>query len=532
MDDLYTHAEDKINEKSFTIVKANKVTITNDISDINKLCTNLMKAKLIKKLDFTAYLSVDSLEPVFNLLKYLPYLQELSFDYIDAHGFQRLTEVLTQSTFSILKLHSFEQLKGVRNFSYGLMNTTSLKVLSINAHFGCYDEFSALILAVAKSRSITDLNLTSYAMKIVAADLRELVSSSKLKYLAMGGINCAPNNEDQITEGLISASILESLTWSTMPTEELTRALFDGIKLNTSLKTLDLSTIRNPTQICDVLKVNRTLTDVQIMGDYVPMDVYCEILVQNKSLKRLQVPLAASERYDSTNISNSLKVNKTITSLQLDNLIFRPYGIFINSLLMNQSLTELDIHAQELSLDEYRMLYTALKEDSHLQRLTFGDFVELPAEVFSEFADVIQTNRVLRYVYVYGRGMSIDAAKKICQALKENDTLTILHHWWRHQIQLEDDNILQDMLTVNRSLTELNFFFDTDCRSVCSKNKEYQSTMITNTIVIIHNLARSRSAFDTFPREVWIEIFTRLRYPGTSYFGDVAKKIFDGYGTK
>jgi hypothetical protein len=115
-----------------------------------------------------------------------------------------------------------------------------------------------------------------------------------------------------------------------------------------------------------------------------------------------------------------------------------------------------------------------------------------------------------------------DLASELRDLIKHNVTiknlaLEITPHTesLRKALELDDD-----FFEVNWALTECQF---SDLAlapayhpalACFERNKKYQKDMLAKTVIILYNMVRSTEALVPLPIELWLQIFSFIRYPG------------------
>lgn len=374
---------------------------------------------------------------------------------------------------------------------------------------------------------------------------------------------------------------------SSIETLTLKNATYNNIlavKQNSSIQTLNIvNTFYLPVsfdQLAEVLKCHSTLTSVSIEFSVqqiklADMQLLCDGMSESKSIKRFNYYWGDWTEYEFLSVEAiTLLFNKFIPRKQTDYLkIHGDTGTSLDCSSIidalkspERSLNGLEFPLFHFKTDQTEALALALEANKSLEHIDLG-ITSFSIEAWQvmqrwlvspmcqlksfllrnrytqitafDVSDVIRCNSSLTTLH-YPSMLSIIDMHKIVSVLKVNDTLTDLDlnyskTFWFHRLLAEkfeaDPNFNFALRKVNflgKELIDVEVVVDI----MLKRNIEYQSLMHINTIILIHNIARDKSSFEQLPREMWLLIFEKLRYPGMTNFKSKAESIFNSYLTR
>ena len=276
---------------------------------------------------------------------------------------------------------------GLKCIIDSLCSNTTLTNLSLKLNGLSLDEIRLISEFLKKNKTLLELNLSS-----------NLLDSSRDYYgfEDQYGIHNEHNGFYYLVEGLKHNTTLTSLNLSQCSIygkENCFQLLFDELKTNSSLTKIDLSknklTSKNIAQLCDVLKVNTHLNELNLSelgGLLSKLSIYndpslnkllCDVLKTNISLTKLILKDAPSSCYPSViinalNLSEVLKVNTTLAYLDLSNTYIKKEGLKVicDALTTNTTLTYLNISDRSMNTEEnVNIINEMLKQNTTLTKL-------------------------------------------------------------------------------------------------------------------------------------------------------------------
>ena len=154
-------------------------------------------------------------------------------------------------------------------------------------------------------------------------------------------------------------------------------------------------------------------------------------------------------------LAEALKVNSTLTVLNLDRNRFGAQGatILAEALKVNSTLTELHLVDNGIGAQGATCLAEALKVNSTLTELhLFGN--DIGPQGATGLAEGLKVNSTLTELDLDGNGIGDQGATGLAEALKVNTTLTVLY-LFGNDIGAQGATDLAEALTVNSTLTVL-----------------------------------------------------------------------------
>jgi len=161
-------------------------------------------------------------------------------------------------------------------------------------------------------------------------------------------------------------------------------------------------------------------------------------------------------------IKDGLSLNKSITTLNLDNNIFKPNidNILGDILLDNKNISTLQLQYCELS--NITEISNALKNNSTLTKLRLG-YNKINTG-YNELSDALKVNSSLNYLGLFDNPINNDDLRVISEALKVNSSLTYINLGNRRNNYYTSIYDLCEALKINSSITKIflpNFIDDT-----------------------------------------------------------------------
>ena len=233
------------------------------------------------------------------------------------------------------------------------------------------------------------------------------------------------------------------------------KILCRGLNSNKNLKKLNLST--------------------NIIGDD-GIEMIIEILQKNNKIEKLKLGDNDLTEESLIMISSFLKENKTMKTLDLsENLLMFEEGIdsFCESLLYNNSLTNLNISGCNLDEEKFFKLFNSLKLNKNLKKLNISDN-NLTDENLSFLYQILILNKNLNSLNIAFNEYSSSGVSHISNSLTQNYTLESLC------ISLDEKGILVllDALKSNKNLRHFKICYENEqIHRHFSKIVEYNSSL-------------------------------------------------------
>jgi hypothetical protein len=233
------------------------------------------------------------------------------------------------------------------------------------------------------------------------------------------------------------------------------KALAGALKVNTTLTELNLDScgLKDITELADTfkvirsllvfslkwnklgdaggkalagaLKVNATLTVLDLwMCDLENITELVNALRVNRSLSKLDLGGNKFGDAGGKALAGALKVNTTLTELGLQNCDLRDITDLANTLKVNRSLSKLRLGRNQIGDAGVKALAGALTANTALNELNLWD---CGFKNITELADVLKSNRSLSILSLEQNKFGNAGGKALAGALKVNTTLTQLH---------------------------------------------------------------------------------------------------------
>ncbi|XP_068723040.1 protein NLRC3-like isoform X2 [Montipora capricornis] len=210
--------------------------------------------------------------------------------------------------------------------------------------------------------------------------------------------------------------------------------------------------------LCEILKVNTSLTTLELTGCLISDAVaesLCEALKVNTCLSTLNLSWTIIDAAGVESLSEALKVNTCLTTLDLRYNKIGSAGAesLGEALKVNTCLTTLDLSENRVGAAGAESLGEALKVNTCLTTLdlTLNVIGTAGAEAISE---TLKVNTCLTTLYLKHNEIGTAGAKSLFEALKVNTCLTTLHLRY-NKIGSAGAESLGEALKVNTCLTTL-----------------------------------------------------------------------------
>jgi Ran GTPase-activating protein (RanGAP) involved in mRNA processing and transport len=294
---------------------------------------------------------------------------ELFDNGIDDAGAAHLAETLkVNSTLTVLDLYKAEIGDlGAVALAAALQVNTSLTFLNIAINdFGDIGS-SALMNALRGNSALAHFDAGGlYINHESALHLEEMLRvNATLTYLAL---NEAHEIEDRALHGARETEDRANA---------LAGALAAGLRVNTTLKTLDLShrglRFENCALIAEALKVNTSLSTLDLTDNRCAGGNLAEALKVNTSLSDLTLCEASISNWGAGQLAEALEVNHVLTSLGLRSNFIDAHGAryFANALRVNKSLKSLDLTDNPIGPTECDPEFSSAIQENPWARVCF-----------------------------------------------------------------------------------------------------------------------------------------------------------------
>lgn len=341
-----------------------------------------------------------------------------------------------------------------------------------------------------------------------------------------------------LADGLKNAKGLKQLRLrQTNIQSDVMQEIFDSLSKNTTLDSIELSPLdrQGCIYLNEFLKADSPLQYLSV-SDMTPehINLLAEGIKMNTHLTSFG---ADCQRLtgDINAFLEAFKFNKTIVSLGLNQTKLNDKAVrcLAEVLKVNKTLKILRLtNCETKDVETWSIFVDALKYNTTMEDIGFGPELiyggEEPNQSIVDLtADLIRHNTTLKILQISGF-VQINSLGLIKDALMENDTL--LWFAFSDSRSIEDDPakaMIEELFSKNYSLIRLEFVRNEEySRRFCERNRQNRKTNYEETVVLIHNFARSSHARNLLPAEIWCHVFKMLRYPGLRNFGSVAERIF------
>lgn len=347
-----------------------------------------------------------------------------------------------------------------------------------------------------------------------------LKTNTVLKKITLGPKDSSGKGMQQFVESLNINSTLESLRFMNSKCEESQKTLFeslanDRIKINKLASYQTTITLSRMKVLSESLKTNTFLTTLDLENSDIDEEkcrILCDGLLINKTLKTLSLEF---NDVDANAISILLKQNTTLHELNLASCGLTPDSLRIicDGMKSNQTLLSLNLFGNDIDDTACEIICDTLKTNMSLTSLNIGDdYARESPTLRSAMAikDLLLTNNTLRYLNI-SKHLE-DNVNIICDALKVNQSITCLVTGTK----VDNYDMIIDVLNVNKAITSLELYnvSSPEIDALIKRNQQLHSDFKYKVAVLSHNIARSQSAMEMLPREIWREILKQLRHPG------------------
>jgi Ran GTPase-activating protein (RanGAP) involved in mRNA processing and transport len=378
-------------------------------------------------------------------------------------------------------------------FVAGLKSNTTLTALTVPALAYQDNHVDQLIEAINEHPKLVDLTfhngctVSLNAMRLMS----KLIASNRLKKIYFEPTRGFPGSYLSFLEALKESTSLTDLSmaklnqrWGTSNfNQEEIELLCDALKINKTLTRLNLNGNRigpqNTSKILDALQHNNTMTELNFWDN------------------DLNSGIAPS-------IACLLEINESLTELDLPNAHLTDLScqIIAPALMKNRTITSLNLFMNNIGSEGSKALAEGLKFNKVLIRINLKN-CQISDEGCIYLGEAIKTNQCLLHLDISGQDIKTNGFKALVGGLQENGSLTDLTVSKDKSVPKE---LYEELITLQ------------------NKNKQYQRELIVNTITMLIQIARS-DAFDLFPLEIWLRIFKHFICGGVPGFNNIAQSI-------
>ena len=191
--------------------------------------------------------------------------------------------------------------------------------------------------------------------------------------------------------------MIQGIEYLEMVTPAQLEAIFQGLKRNTTLRTLEVPSTSNISTLCDSLTVNNTLQDLQLRRvDDDAMELLSVALSINRSLHKLT--LRGCTDTGAKHLATMLKENTTLQDLSFSNISDSGVLRLSEALKHNNSLTDLNLR--------------------YSKQITNTGAVTL--------SKMLLVNKSLKTLNLFGTSVDKEGAAALMKSLLHNQVLTWL----------------------------------------------------------------------------------------------------------
>lgn len=293
-------------------------------------------------------------------------------------------------------------------------------------------------------------------------------SNSTVIELEIVFINLEQEEMDQFCQILKSDKILKSIIFTFhFDNKEINQLLCESLKFNSNLNSLYIYyyIINDPNYIVyimsQILKENKSLKEFHFnlircysedIDEY-SISSFSESLKLNNTLTLLN--LNSNNIRDATNLFEGLKFNKSINHLEIESNYLNSSCMqaLNNTLIVNSTLNEINLFDNEIGDIGCSYLNEGLKLNTSLTKLnlSLNKISYIGAKILS---DILKVNTSLKYLDLSSNILGEDGVNYLSDALKVNNTLIELNLGVNKFGDL-GANSLSEALKVNKSLSKL-----------------------------------------------------------------------------
>ncbi len=185
-------------------------------------------------------------------------------------------------------------------------------------------------------------------------------------------------------------------------------------------------------------------------------------------------------------------------------------------------MTQLDLDQNQIQSSGIIALCNSLKTNTSLRTLVLSDNSDLGVNGLTALKDMLAVNNTLRKLWLSNcyNPREENEVDLICTGLRLNSSLTFVD---LYSADIPDDiytyikfcSAIENVLEVNYALREVQQYKNNDqILKQLKRNRDLQADMLYKIAILVHNIAWSNEPPMGLPKELWLEIFSRIRYPG------------------
>jgi hypothetical protein len=269
---------------------------------------------------------------------------------------------------------------------------------------------------------------------------------------------------------------------------------------------------------------------IRIQGDSLTcaqQTKFIKMLATDSSLSKIYFHSLELTASDLELLCKSLESNQSITNLEFFDCLVEDYQWLAELLKVNQHLTTLSLQHHKLTTAHCRQLGESLKINQSLTYLELY-FADINTEGCKWLSESLKENKTLTSLSLQYNAIDFNC---VSDMLKANQTLTLLNVDEREP-NPEGFRLLRESMKVNRSLTELYFYFN-DKDEMEYTTEFTKSNMIRKKVMLSQLLAfriillsGDKGSFSYLPVELLQRIVHQIGYVYLVSF-DQVRKIYD-----
>jgi hypothetical protein len=494
-----------------------QTTIENpDVASWNITCDRLFiyylvpennKKILVESIGKSTTLKVLELEPIRNPAR----REKTDFEVDWLCAALKQTKSLTKLTLTSMKDSHMQEL------AEALKQNSSVTRIYFNITEFTVNGTKFLMDALRYNKNITKIYMSDFNIEQTIELWRDyLAQTTTLKNCKLTSVNLNEKCAEILFEGLKKNSSINTMDLFDNPIGEKVIDLVDIVLSKTYLKRLYISfvEVNTPSRVeavCKLLKANH-LDRLAINGcfkeeDSEGLDRVLEALQHDRTLNFLSANVIFMNDKQGVKLGKWLKKSPSVKTLrisvnQLGEEASKSIG---NAIKYHPTLQRLSLDENPFEGDSIRWICEGLKSNSSLQLV---DMARLPAS-------------------------TIEAITYVSDMLKANDSLTrfVLYTSFNPLTEEMVDLVVAAVLE-NNSLEMCEISYDKHIdkymhmRAKLEQNRKEKHQILLEWLILMHNLARSPEAFEVFPSEIWLSVFECMRYRGINTFADTARETF------
>lgn len=448
------------------------------------------------------------------------------------------------------------------------------------------EDVHALVECLAVNKGITTLKISYWSPTLLFMEglVKILKINTTIKRLEFQGSAIKPPVWERFCDGLEYYSIKILALCFVGLTDDDTKLFFDNLKYNQSIKELwftNESMFGSLATFCKMLATNNSIEHLFFQNCLSAINAdlgELNVVLKENFLKRLSLPQSLHHGNSLNKIADALKVNTSIMELSLTGNYLDP-AIIGEIMATNRTIKKLDLsntrpltHLQlgsnpvveeisfaycyelctseivrELSttksikvlriglnpVDNIGVLEKFLAESTTLQELACTYYAPYLPSCVRAIGAALRVNKSLRKLTFGFEELSVIDLKEFLDALKENKTLTELNIGYLSRLAKDRPSLDVDsgeslILDVLKTNTTLRHIESAENLPQLKKNREIQDKIITDTCTMISLILAKPTSF-ILPVEIWEMIYRHVTYDFISL--DLVQKFFNNNKT-